>query len=54
MSLIKYEVFLKVVELGSLTRAAEVLGFTQSGISHTLSSLEHEFGFPLLVRSRSG
>lgn len=54
MSLIKYEVFLKVVELGSLTKAAEVLGFTQSGISHTISSLESEFGFPLLVRNRSG
>lgn len=54
MSIIKYEVFLKVVELGSLTKAAEVLGFTQSGISHTISSLENEFGFPLLVRNRSG
>lgn len=54
MSLVKYEVFLKVVELCSLTKAADVLGFTQSGISHTISSLESEFGFPLLVRSRSG
>ncbi|MFM9282265.1 LysR family transcriptional regulator [Paenibacillus jiagnxiensis] len=43
-----------MVELGSLTKAAEALGFTQSGISHTISSLEQEFGFPLLVRSRSG
>lgn len=54
MSINKYEVFLKVVELGSLTKAAEVLGFTQSGISHTISSLEMEFGFTLLVRNRSG
>lgn len=54
MSLNKYEVFLKVVELGSLTKAAEVLGFTQSGISHTISSLEMEFGFSLLLRNRSG
>lgn len=54
MSISKYEVFLKVVELGSLTRAAEVLGFTQSGISHTISSLESEFGFTLLLRNRSG
>ncbi|ULO05096.1 LysR family transcriptional regulator [Paenibacillus sp. 19GGS1-52] len=54
MSINKYEVFLKVVELGSLTKAAEVLGFTQSGISHTISSLESEFGFSLLVRNRSG
>ncbi|WP_342440084.1 LysR family transcriptional regulator [Paenibacillus sp. FSL L8-0436] len=54
MSITKYEVFLKVVELGSLTKAAEVLGFTQSGISHTISSLEMEFDFSLLVRNRSG
>ena len=34
MSLKKYEVFAKTVELGSLTRAAEALGSTQSRISH--------------------
>jgi DNA-binding transcriptional LysR family regulator len=54
LSLSKYEVFLKVVELGSLTKAAEVMGFTQSGISHTINSLETEFGFSLLIRNRSG
>ncbi|WP_410511138.1 LysR family transcriptional regulator [Paenibacillus sp. BR2-3] len=54
MSISKYEVFLKVVELGSLTKAADALGFTQSGISHTISSLENQFGFPLLIRNRSG
>lgn len=50
----KYEVFLKVVELGSLTQAAEVLGYTQPGVSHVISSMEEEFGFPLLIRSRAG
>ncbi|MCC3375498.1 LysR family transcriptional regulator [Cohnella sp. REN36] len=54
MSLAKYEVLLKVVETGNLTRAAEVMGFTQSGISHAVQSLEREFGFSLLTRSRSG
>jgi len=54
MSLTKYEVLSKVVELGSLTKAAEWLGYTQSGVSHTVNSLEAEFGFALLVRSRSG
>ena len=54
MSLKKYEVFAKTVELGSLTRAAEALGSTQSRISHVLAELEAEFGFPLLHRSRSG
>ncbi len=50
----RYEVFCKVVELGSLTQAAEVLGYTQPGISHIISAMEEEFGFPLLIRSRSG
>ncbi|MHC0036637.1 LysR family transcriptional regulator [Pseudoneobacillus sp. C159] len=54
MSISKYRVLMKVVELGSLTRAAEELGFTQSGVSHTINSLEDEFGFLLLTRSRSG
>ncbi|MEC0242378.1 LysR family transcriptional regulator [Paenibacillus dokdonensis] len=54
MSLIKYEVLQQVVELGSLTKAAETLGLTQSGVSHAIHSLESEFGFSLLSRSRSG
>ncbi|MCM3745791.1 LysR family transcriptional regulator [Paenibacillus pasadenensis] len=54
MSLFKYEVFSTVVDLGSLTRAGEVLGLTQSGVSHAVSSLEKEFGLALLTRSRSG
>ena len=32
----KYEVLEKIVELSSLTRAAEELGLTQSGVSHIL------------------
>ena len=50
----KFKVLLKVVELGSLTKAAEVMGFTQSGVSHMINSLEDEFGFSLLIRNRSG
>lgn len=54
MSINKYKVLMKVVELGSLTKAADVLGFTQSGVSHAINSLEEEFGFMLVNRSRSG
>ncbi|MDR0267156.1 LysR family transcriptional regulator [Paenibacillus sp.] len=54
MSLIKYEILQQVVELGSLTKAAETLGLTQSGVSHAIQSLETEFGFSVLSRSRSG
>ena len=54
VSINKYKVFKKVVELGSLTKAAEALGFTQSGVSHLINSLEDEVGFLLLSRNRSG
>ncbi|MGG4345612.1 LysR family transcriptional regulator [Paenibacillus lautus] len=54
MSINKFKVLLKVVELGSLTKAAEVMGFTQSGVSHMINSLEDELGFSLLIRNRSG
>lgn len=54
MTLFKYEVFSKIVELGSLTKAAEALNVTQSGISHGIASLESEFGLSLLTRDRSG
>ena len=42
MSLSQYQAFLKTIELGNLTRAAENLGYTQSGITHLLNALEEE------------
>lgn len=54
MSIKQYEAFVKTAELGSLTRAAEALGSTQSRISHVLSAMEEEYGFRLMQRSRSG
>ena len=33
MEIGKYEVFLKTVESGSLTKTAEIMGYTQPGIS---------------------
>lgn len=35
----KLEALLTAVELGSFTRAAEVLGYTQSGLTHMMNSL---------------
>ena len=54
MNIRKYEAFARAVELGSLSKAAEELGYTQSGISHMMQSLEEEVGFPLLVRTSAG
>lgn len=54
MSIKKYEVLLRVVEMGSLTKAAELSGCSQSAVSHILNDLEEEFGFTILKRSRGG
>ena len=54
MNIRKYEAFVRAVELGSLSKAAEQLGYTQSGISHMMQSLEEEIGFSLMVRTSSG
>lgn len=54
MDLRKYEVFLRVAECGNITKTAEELGYTQSGVSHMMKSLEEEFGFPLFTRTRTG
>jgi len=54
MNIRKYEAFVRAVELGSLSKAAEELGYTQSGISHMMQSLEDEVGFSLMVRTSTG
>lgn len=50
----RYRAFLKVVEVGSYTRAAEILGYTQPALSQMIASLEKEIGITLLYRSRYG
>ena len=50
----KLEALLMAADLGSFTKAAEVLGYTQSGLTHMMNSLEREIGFPLLERGRHG
>lgn len=53
-NLLKYQAFLKTVEYGSFTRAAEALNYSQSGISRMIHDLEQEWGLLLLSRGRSG
>ncbi len=54
MDLEKYRVLLQVLKEGSLTRTAEKYGYTVSGISRIITSLEREQGFPLLYRQHDG
>lgn len=46
--------FVKAVEYGSFTRAAEALNYTQSGISRMINDLESEWGILLFERGRGG
>ena len=50
----KFRTLLCAIDTGSLTAAAEKLGYTPSGISRSVLAVEEEFGFPLLVRAKSG
>ena len=46
----KLEILMTAVDLGSFSKASEVVGYTQSGLTH----LVREIGFPLIRRSYSG
>ena len=54
MTLSQLQVFVTVVDEGSFTLAAEVIGMTQSAASHALTALETELGVSLLARDRNG
>lgn len=52
--MIRYLALQKIVELGSFTKAAEILGYTQPAMSQMITSLEKELSIKLLYRSRYG
>lgn len=50
----RYLALQKIVELGSFSRAAEALGYTQSAMSQMIASLEQELSIKLFHRHRTG
>lgn len=54
MAINKYSAFVKTADLGSFTRAAAALNYTQSSISQMIAHLEEEWQVVLLSRSKSG
>ncbi len=54
MNIQKYRAFIKTVEYGSFTKAAEALNYSQSGISRMINDLEKEWKVSLLDRGRTG
>ena len=54
MNIHKYLALAKAAECGSFTKAAEMLNYTQSGISRMIGDLENEWGVILLERGKGG
>ena len=50
----KYLAFVKTVEYGSFTKAAEMLNYSQSGVRRMIDDLEKEWKVTLLERARAG
>ena len=54
MNLRRLQYFVKIVDIGSLTQAADVLHVAQPALSQQLATLEGEVRQQLLVRTKSG
>lgn len=54
MTLKEYYAFLYSVELGSISKAAEKLGATQSGVTHLIINMEKQLGFLVMTRNKGG
>ena len=54
MNLRRLKYFVKIVDIGSLTQAADVLHIAQPALSQQLATLEGEVRQQLLVRTKRG
>ena len=54
MNVSKFKALLTAVDLGSFSAAAQKLGYTQSGLTHMMNSLEDDLGFSILQRGYFG
>lgn len=50
----RWQILCKAIDTGSLRGAAEQMGYTVSGISRSVATLEAELGFSLLHRAKTG
>lgn len=54
MDINTYKIFVTVAETNNISYTAELLGYTQSGVSHSMKRLEKELGLQLFIRDRYG
>lgn len=45
---------LAAIDNGSLTRAGQIYGYTQSAVTQMMHAMEEETGFPLLIKNNKG
>jgi|GEM_PF-2718936 len=50
----KFQILLETVRIGSISKAANQMNYTQSGLTYLLNTIETELGFPVLSRTYSG
>uniref|UniRef100_UPI000E2E9D42 LysR family transcriptional regulator n=4 Tax=Enterobacteriaceae TaxID=543 RepID=UPI000E2E9D42 len=54
MNLRRLKYFIKIVDVGSLTQAADILHIAQPALSQQLATLEGEVDQQLLIRTKRG
>lgn len=54
MNIKQCETFLRLVEEGSISKAAQKMFFSKQGLSRAIQSLENELGVQLFLRTSSG
>ncbi len=54
MDTFKIKVLFKALELGSLTKAADAVGYSQPAVTQMMHSLEESIGFSLLAKTNKG
>ena len=54
MTLSDYIIFTTVSELKNMSLASDKLYLTRSAISHAISRIEREIGFPLFIKNTHG
>ena len=50
----RIKIILTAIDKGSLTKAGQELGYTQSYLTQTVKAFEEEIGFPLLLKTNRG
>ena len=54
MTLKEYQAFILSVENGSISKAAEKIGATQSAFTHLIINMEKQLGFSVMTRNKGG